>query len=151
MKKDRDILFRDKELGDESFIYSSQIKNLYDSYPYCHCKYSIFSANQSKLIENLFTISRTLIASLREEPEIIIGYLMYNIINNNIIVHYAYVKRAFRHNFVLSDLLETAKADWRQNLVIISQMNDLYPILKENHYNLTYDPFIIETILEANK
>lgn len=143
-----DLLFRDKIEEDESFIYSSQIKNLYDSYPHSNCKWGLFNDNQSLLIKKLFTISNTIIACLPDEPDIIIGYLMYNNLDHNLIVHYEYVKQAYRGNGVGNDLLTKASAFYREHLIVYSQINNMYPILKKKHQNITYDPFIIQLLCD---
>ena len=150
MKSLLPITIRLKTEADESFIYKSWIQNMYDSIPNCFMTWKIFNNNKSLEITDIFTVSYTLVACLADDPDTILGFLTYSTLNEQFIIHYAYVKQAYRKNKIMTDLLETAIPKYEQELLVCSNINQSYPYLKK-HLQLTYNPYVVKLLKEINE
>lgn len=150
MKSLLPILIRLKTENDDNFVCSTWIRNQYASLPYNFMTWNVFKDNKCQEIEEIFTVSQTLIACLSDDPETILGFLTYSTLNSQFIIHYAYVKQAYRKNKIMTDLLETAIPKYEQELLVCSNINQSYPYLKK-HLQLTYNPYVVKLLKEINE
>ena len=141
------IAIRDMNDSDQALIHSSWCTECHRVLPNSLTLWNNFCLNQNQLIDNIQTISKTLIACLSEEPDVIIGYLCYSHIDDNLIIHYAYTKKNFRHQHVMTDLLSFADPDYRTKLIAVTNYTERYRSLA-NYFKMVYDPFIINTLLQ---
>ena len=139
------ILIRLMNDEDKNFIHSTWTTNMYSAKPHSFSAWSLFCKHQDDLIEDIFTISKTLVACLAEDPETILGYLTYSYMDT-LIVHFGYIKNNFRKNKIMSDLLEAADPQYKKKLIIFTQTTKSYSSLAEK-YTITYDPWCIDMLL----
>ena len=150
MKSLLPITIRLKLPTDKDFIYSSWIKNMWSAKPYSFIQWSLFCNHQAKLIDQLDSVSNTLVACLAEDPDILLGYLTYSLFNNKLIIHYGNVKQAYRNNHIMDDLISTVDPNWRQLLIPVTNISKTYDSLS-NKFKLTYDPYVINLLLQIKE
>jgi GNAT superfamily N-acetyltransferase len=104
------IEIREFIITDQSFIIDSWKKSFYATSEWAsRIPKREFEHRHSALICNLIKESTVLIAAQREEPDIIVGYVVFQ----RDVLHYIYVKEAFRGFGIASKLIAEANFPWR--------------------------------------
>jgi len=101
------IAHRQATADDLPFIYSTWVRTSLASPLAKHVLPSTHQTAQRQLAERLLIASQVLVASLEDEPAVILGYLIYR----PGVVHYAHVKKVFERRGILSGLLDAADLD----------------------------------------
>ena len=122
------------------------IKNLYSAKPNSYIPWSIFRDNQSLFIDKLFTISTTLVACQADAPDVVYGYVMYSKLNDTLLIHFIYVKQDFRHNGVMKELLHSIDPDYKNKMIIATQVSKTLSSFHDN-FNIAYDPYTVPLLL----
>jgi hypothetical protein len=93
------IEIRDGRLADKNFIYASWLRGVYygDTW-YQDIPKSIFMSNYHRVLESLLARPDLSIkvACLKEDPEIILGYAVLSNSNDSKVLHWLFVKAAWR-------------------------------------------------------
>src|ERR1700728_876696 len=100
-------LLREATKEDESFIYNSSLKFIHKLSNYRNIRDSIFFHNQSEIIRYLLNNSKVLIACFPEAPEEIMGYIIYEHLQNDLILHFVYVKFLHRHKGLIKEIMQS--------------------------------------------
>ena len=95
-----DIVLRFVTPEDTAFIIQSWVKSYWQGFvSFCHeISPPIYNKNQRRVIENILTDCKktSLVAHVPEEPDVIIGWAVIEKRLGERLVHYVYVKEAFR-------------------------------------------------------
>jgi hypothetical protein len=140
MKSTLPIIIREFEENDRHFIVDSWSRQLYEAMPYSYCPAHLYFPNQIKLINDILNSSECLVACLAEDPDILIGYIVFEHIQNVLILHWICVKKDFRKMYVMSDLLTSAHKTWKLDMIMITQPGKLFSKYRKK-LKLFYDPF----------
>ncbi len=130
---------RDVLPSDIPFIYSSWLKSFrFGSQLAKPIRSSIFYENYREVLDCLLSKSQIKVACLNDEPSVILGYLVYE--RTIAIVHYVFVKEAFRelgiaHNLLLQSELPTD--------LTYSHMTTMITKYLTNKSNWIYNPFVL--------
>jgi hypothetical protein len=147
-------MIRYKVASDNNFIHSTWCTNLHSKpkphteellLPTTFIPWNIFCLNQNQIIDELETISNTLIYCIAEDPDVILGYLCYSHLKDNLIIHFGFVKDKFRNNHIMSELLKAADEDYKSKLITLTHVSKMYGSLGKK-FSLIYDPYIISKL-----
>lgn len=139
-----DVKVRLKVDGDTSFLLNSWLKSYYHSSYFCkRIREKIYYRFHHEVITRILGQPNTkvLIASDPIDTSVILGYLVYNEFECKPLIHYAYVKGAFRQMGIATTLIKAAELD-----LSIAQFThwsfDCDEIVKK-HPNMVYTPYLI--------
>jgi len=91
-----------------NFIFNSWLKSYKDSATVKFVSPNIYYDGQHKVIEKLLKTAKTLVAVDAQDPQHILGYLNYEVVDNVFVLHFGYVKQKFRNTGVLKALVAEA-------------------------------------------
>jgi ribosomal protein S18 acetylase RimI-like enzyme len=149
------IAIRPANSEDVSFIYNSWLKQYRERSRFAspiHPK--IFYDRHHKVLERILAVTSTqvLVCSPKENPETILGYLVFT--NANVpILHFVYVKAAFRRLGIASALFKDAQLD--PNKCVYTHRVDKRSVrddgtsvsdfdwIQQRFPSLLYDPYLI--------
>lgn len=141
MSNDVDKIYyiRDIEPGDIPFILATFLRGVY--YGHQHLKLipkEIFMANYKVVAQKLLYAPSTYtkVACLKEDPTIILGYVITN--GNMDQVHWIYVKSAWRRQGIGKTLLPPRAAN-------ATHLSSVGAYLLDK-YNITFNPFLLEGV-----
>jgi len=136
------FILRNLTEPDEKFIYNSFLQTLKESYPFIYIPKSLYYNSQSEIIKFLLESQQVLIACYPEDPEEIIGYVIYNYLSDTFILHYIYIKKMYRNKDYASNIINQIINNYKT--IIVTNICDHYNTLK---YKLpaktVYDPYLI--------
>jgi hypothetical protein len=115
-----------------NFILNSWLKSVRITENWIKIESKIFFEEYQKLIIATLEMGSVLIACPKNEPNIIIGYMVYERAEKCLIIHFLYIKNKFRRNGLARYMIESL--DNKKNEVIAT------------HYHIkfkgSYNPFI---------
>lgn len=127
-------ILREPKKTDIPFIYQTWLNSFrYDSWSKATAK-SVFFDHYKLVIDEILSNSKTLIACLPEDEDIILGYLVYE----SQIIHYIFVKNDFRKYGIAANLVNHSM-DLEQPITITHRTKTALPIL--NNKNWIFNPF----------
>src|ERR1700676_4807519 len=141
-----DFILRQHTPDDEAYIYQTFKNEYYKTFPYT--PYKLYEFNQSKIIAWLLQNVNVLIACFPEEPDQIRGYLLYQFINDQLVIHWLHV-RLSGHGMATQILKSIHPTITKDEPIICTHLTTNFFMLKK-HANLVYDPYLI-TNLRLNK
>jgi hypothetical protein len=128
---------------DTNFILSSWLRSYRLSSQFAHrITDAIFYHYHQLIVQRILTRSKILIACLPDDPSVIIGYLVYEQYAEQPLIQYAYVKKPFRNEGVLTSLIEAAEIDLEQPAQF-SHMTEASEAIARHFPKLTYNPYLI--------
>jgi hypothetical protein len=93
--------------ADHSFILATWLRSFRHGSPFARRLVdAVFYANHHPLVESLVARSTVSVATLEDDPNVILGYLVTEKQGPQHVLHFAYVKKEFRRMRVLTQLLE---------------------------------------------
>lgn len=144
---DLPIAFRPAQIDDFNYIMSSWLQHYHKTTPTNFIPNPIYFPHQSKVITSLLQHSPTIVCCLDDEPNNIVGYLVYQPHSSeDVIVHWGCIKGIYRRMGILKELLERAGA--KDKTLICTHYFDLFPNLKEK-YHLIYDPTLLQELVHV--
>lgn len=114
----------------ESFFNDSQLAN--------SCRVSIFKKNFRKVIDHILSRSTIQIACFPEDPNTILGYIVYE----PGIVHYTFVKMAFRRFGIATQLLNHAFPK-DGSVIQFPLKTKMLKVVLQDTSRFDYNPFIL--------
>ncbi len=129
------IMLRELEKDDESFIYSSWLRSYRSSPISTHMINDIYFDNHKKIIEELLSKANVIIACNPEDPSQIYGFICYE----DTTVHYLYVKYPFRKMGLGRYLFDSVCSD--ATLTIITHYNS--NVKSKLNDSLIYNPYLL--------
>lgn len=138
------FIFREMVDGDEPFIFNSFLKSFKANSTAYYTDNQIYYKNQSELINYLLDNCHTLIACFPEDPEMIMGYIIYEHIIKTLVIHYIYVKNSLRLQKIASNMIQPLLDPDNTVVVATHCTNDFKKLkYKINGKRLSYDPYFI--------
>lgn len=128
---------------DIPFIYSSWLKSFkHDSALGKSMRSSVYFEQYRSVIDLLLEDSQTFVAHLPDEPNVIIGYIVFESyeMNPTAAIHYAFVKESFRRMGILTSLLNCI--DSSKSLQYTHKTNTFIKILGLRN-SLIYNPLYL--------
>lgn len=154
INNDPNIILRGPTENDFNFLIDSWSKELKGHFPYKLIPEKTFFIGQNKIINLLLKNSLVLIASPKEYCDQILGYIVFEKIEQETIIHFTYVKKVFRNNGIGKKLLHAADERFSTKPIIITHLPrsvsniDILSVLKTN--KLFYDPYVINRRIKSN-
>lgn len=99
------LTHRNGEEADEPFVYATMLRSFWDSPRNVYLSGPTFFKEHHQIIESILACDTTAltIACLHDDPAVIIGYLLFDPVQE--IIHYMYVKGPFQGNGVARRLI----------------------------------------------
>ncbi len=137
------FILRDMTEDDRAFLYNSFLKSYHCTTPIKYTPHILYYGPQSTIIDYLTDHSNVLIACFPEEPDQIIGYIIYDNTDEAFILHYIYIKNMYRWKNIASSIISQLS---NKSLIIATHINDNFDELKHKipHTRVAYDPFLIQ-------
>jgi hypothetical protein len=86
-----------------------------------HIAQELYIPEQTKIIDHLLSYSNTLIACFPEDPETIMGYIIYDLSDLGLILHWYHIKSPYRQdNILLNELLSYIYPNYNNELVMMT-------------------------------
>lgn len=127
---------------DESFVYSTWLKNYRHSSTFAReIRDGIFFKFHHKVIERILKRGVTSIVCLQDDPNTILGYLVTEEWEGLGILHYCYVKYAFRQMGLATRLIKSS--DVMRSSVEFSHLTEDIPHLLKVIPTMQYNPYLI--------
>lgn len=131
-------ILRNARKSDLDFIYATWLNSFhYDSWTKSIRK-SIFFDHYSKVITNLIKDATIIVACLKDEENVICGYIVSEKPN---LIHYLYVKEVFRKLGIANDLYEYSFHK-DQDIIITHKTRSVHDILRSKE-NIKFNPFLL--------
>lgn len=139
----KEINLRLGRLSDEPFIFSSWLKSYFVGSDFCaDMSKTTFYAHHHKIVERILKRSQILIITPKDEDEIILAYMIRELgSGSNIILHYIYVKEAFRGDGLASYLLKQAALPQKSNITHLTNAKNMEYL--RNKYEFNYCPYLM--------
>ncbi len=96
------LLFREATEGDINFIFASWLKSYRNSPDAARIRTRVYYLHQHPRIEQILLRSKTIVASTKDDPNHIVGYIVIEKPNT---LHYIYVKQIYRNLGIAKQLL----------------------------------------------
>ena len=139
------ILYRQVLEEDKPFLFNSWLKSFRQGTLAANVDNSIYYTNHHKLVEKILSKSKTIICCNSDDPSIIYGYVTYQIVDGQFVLHYLYIKNIYRKLGLGRKLLAETKHDF--NVLGCYTHQTSVGVAKEEKYNLVYHPYILFTYL----
>lgn len=149
----QDVVVREAIETDIPFIYSSWLKSYFEQGKlFQKLRRRIYFPNQHEVITKILARKTTnvLVIVSKEDENIILGYLVAEILNKPVI-HFAYIKEAFRRKHLMSFLLQTMGISLESDSGVIfthytEQCNIFVKVYKDK---LVFNPYL--AFIEAGR
>lgn len=129
---------------DIPFIYSSWLKSYkFGSDSMKNMRSSVFFENYREILDIILTKSEILIACLKEDEDVILGYICYE---PTAIVHYCFIKEAFRNLGIASDLYRLTDLHNRYITTVYTHDTKQLKTLinnKDKYKDFLYNPLLL--------
>lgn len=135
------VQFRDMAAEDNAFVYNSWLKSFRNGTMNRNVDNSIYFHNHHKLIDKILQRSTIVVCCDAKDPKIIFGYVVYEKIDGQFVLHYIYVKNIYRKLGIAKKLLEQCKHDFSVLGCYTHQTQ--VAVAKEEKYNLLYHPYLL--------
>lgn len=134
-----EYVVRNANPKDINFIFSTWMESFrYGSTPIKTTPKSIYFSRYQTVLDHILGKDEvhTVVACSPEEPDVILGYLVYETPN---IVHYSFVKEVFRNIGVAKSLLEHLGPSYKT----FTHRTDMLEKYMRNKPEWRYDPFLL--------
>ena len=138
------IAIRNATNDDYPYILKTWSVEFHKQYPTTHISNAIYFPHQANIINNIIKKCQVSIVCIDDEPNIICGFITYELFNKNLIIHYAQTKGIFRRMGIFTSMLKSIDIKY-DNIIYTHD----FKLLKEfkDKYNLIYDPTLLEKYL----
>ncbi len=129
-----DFDLRDACGDDLSFIYSTWLESYrYDSFFGKSHRNGVFFPDYQLVLDKLLEESRVVVACVPDSPETILGYIVFE----PNLLHYIFVKGAFRRFGIATSLLDYAFPNLERSVCFTHKTYTAFPFIAK-HTRLTY-------------
>lgn len=129
---------------DERFIFTTWIKVFHEVPPINFCISSVYLPRQREVIGTLLETANVLVACQPEEPDSILGYIVYEFVADILVVHWMHVKDPWRNQTLAKTILQSIYPEVGTYPIVCTHNFKSYTKMRHN-YKLTYDPYFITT------
>lgn len=136
-------LFKDCE-NEKAFIYNSWLKSFGKSAEARRMIGRVYFQGYENIINKIKDSNAYVALALNpDDSDQILGYLVFSFDDEIAlsVIHYVYVKEAFRKLGIAKKLLEAVHEKPKEEAIICTFANDIFDELKDK-YLLTYNPFM---------
>lgn len=140
-----EVTIRPFKSTDANLIYSTWLRNYFHSSAFAKkISSDVFFKYHQLIVERILSRSKdhVLIACLPDAPDVIVGYLVYEKLPQDLVIHYCYVKKAFRKLGIAKSLFASAGIDLDQSNYYSHLTYEVEPIIR-TYPNLIYSPYLI--------
>lgn len=130
------------EEADKNFILASWLNNARYSRMTSRIPSDIYFKWHQRVIERIWDRagSITSIAALKEDPSIILGYLCYEELVTEPVIHFCYVKKPFRKEGIARSLFKRAEIDFKKRALFTHYTHEM-DVICEKYPELIYCPY----------
>lgn len=149
------FILREYTPDDNNYIYHSFLNSYRDfennsdkQWSIRHCPTKLYTKGQSEIIDFLLKTATCLVAVYPEDPEEIIGYIIFQKIADTLVVHWQYVRYARRNQHIATEMLTDIQPSLLTNpkeAIICTHHSKSFMELKRKA-NLIFDPFLITNL-----
>lgn len=135
------ILFRPLAYEDKAFVFNSWLKSFRNGMFCKNVDNTIYFLNHHKIVDSCTLKGKTVICCNADDPKTIYGYICYEEIEGQFVLHFIYVKNLYRKLGIGKQLLAQTGHDFGTlgcytHQTIVGAMN-------EEKYNLVYHPYLL--------
>lgn len=138
------IQIRGATNADDSFIFATWLRSYRHSSQFAkRITNEVYFKRHHKVIERILerTGVTALVAVLPDDPTIILGYLIGEQFQHMPVIHFVYVKQAFRNNGIAQALFN--EANFSPDHCAYSHRTYELDWIEQKFPGLTYDPYLI--------
>lgn len=138
------IIIRSYQDQDINFIINSWLKNYKFSSKFAqNIPAKIYYSYHEPIIKALINncANHSIVATLEDAPNVILGYLIQQPFENHSLVHYVYVKFPFRSNGIAKQMFEAAGID--PDYFTHTHWTGPVTAYYDYHPNIIYNPYLI--------
>lgn len=128
--------------ADVPFIFNSWLKSYQGSVTARSIAAPVYFDFQHKAIEALLQKCNVLVACEQADPTQLYGYLVYERIDEVPVLHYAYVKHAFRQMGILGLILAYGALSPREQAFYTHETPTCLKIIRSKSLPLVYNPYL---------
>lgn len=125
--------------SDIPFIYSSYLKSYRNAPGANHMVNDVYYPEYKARMEKMLSSSNVLVACSSEDPDQILGYVIYDSAFQWTIIHYLYIKFPFRQMKLASGLINLIHPQFGKSMTIVSHLPKGWNT-NSKKYQLVYDP-----------
>jgi hypothetical protein len=142
-----DSVTRERVPGDDGFIYNSYLRSYHERSTMKHAPHRLYFKPQANVLTFLLREGRALVACYPEDPNEILGYILFQHTHEALVLHYVYGKL---HGMGIRSGLIRAAAGAHQ-LAVLTHMCDGYQRLRKKMAGMgigvVYDPFLLHRLM----
>lgn len=129
--------------SDDPFIFSSWLKSYFVGSDFCKdMTKTTFYAYHHKIVERILRRSQALIVTPIGEDDLILAYMVSEVATaTNPILHYLYVKEAFRGDGMASLLIKTAGIPQKATITHVTNAKNIDYLRNKHEFN--YCPYLM--------
>ena len=128
--------------SDYPFIANSYLKS-YRSAPAAKAMINdVYFPEYKARLEAMVASGSVLVACATDDPDQILGYLIFTELAGHTLLHYVYVKYPFRQHGIASNLIATAKPDFNKTHTVVTHQPKSWQEVS-NKYQLVYNPALV--------
>lgn len=129
---------REPNKKDIAFIYATWLNSLYYDSWFKGIQKSVYFDNYKKVIDHILSYAKVSISCLKEDPNTILGYLVSE---DPDVIHYLFVKEAFRRFGIAKSLFDHNFIS-PERMLITHRTRQANQILNTKS-QFTYNPFLL--------
>lgn len=144
---------------DRDFIIGTWLDSARDSYAYMGIPTNLYYTKLGAIAESLVDRATVLLACDPDMPDVAYGFIVAEVIDESVTVHYCYVKRAWRRMGIMTLLwrrLLEHERDYGRHLVVTHRSKAFKAWFETNlitgvipkHWTLVYNPFVMYATME---
>jgi GNAT superfamily N-acetyltransferase len=136
------LYIREANQADQPFIFQSWLKTYKHNSPFAkRITDKVYFARHHAVATRILQRATVFVACPEDSPETILGYLIVDYFENRPILHFMYVKDAFRGMGIASRLMEAAGLD--PNECLYTHRTYSIDWIEKKFPGLVYDPYLI--------
>jgi hypothetical protein len=129
--------------SDKGFIFSTWIKEQWLTHPLTSCPPEFYLPHQRQIITTLLELpAKCLIACAPDNADMILGYIVYEMVADILVLHWAHRKDIYRNMGLGKDIIKQVYPDIGVKPIMMTQNNRMFNKLKHK-WMLAYNPFYI--------
>ena len=134
---------------DKAFIFTSWIKSNWKVYPNPSIIADLYLPEMREMIGKLLDTANTLIVCASDDRSHILGFVVFEYIEDILHIHYLYIKNAFRNVGLARSVISAIYPDIKNKPIVATSNFILFQKLKAN-YMISYNPFFIPHRLKGD-
>lgn len=138
------VTYRPGSADDLNLVYSSWLKEYRRSKATRFIPDELYFTYQKNLIDHILQHSSATIICDPEDPKFIYGYIIFQYLNDHLLIHWMYIKNNFREFGLARDLITHLEPHAKTKTIYISHLSKILTQSANQHspsYNPTKDLF----------